>query len=55
MTEWSDRDGFWAESALAALLRQAGFASVDRFGSFEGTPYDPTAKMTAGHAPELGR
>jgi SAM-dependent methyltransferase len=28
---------------LAGLLKEAGFASVDLFGSLDGTPYDSTA------------
>jgi SAM-dependent methyltransferase len=31
-------------SELAALLRRAGFASVELFGSLDGTPYDQRAK-----------
>lgn len=51
------RDGRWrttgfqlklySAAELAALLRQAGFASIDVFGGLDGSPFDATAQRLA--------
>jgi len=49
--------GHWLYSAseLVAMLEEAGFEAVQVYGSFEGTPYDPTAQRLITVARGTGR
>ena len=43
--EWRFTHRLFAATELVALMREAGFQSVEVYGDFQGNPYDNTARM----------